>query len=127
MYPDDFDELGIEPLSCELDTFIINVHDDERFSDLRGIGELSRKLLQTKKYLSFPHLYLLVKLALLLPVSTSTIERVFSVMKIIKTNLRNRTSDGFLNDTFITYFEDDLFETVSNDDIIYCFQNMKVR
>jgi len=36
LYPDDFDELGIEALSCELDTFIINVHDDERFSDLRG-------------------------------------------------------------------------------------------
>jgi len=41
--------------------------------------------------------------------------------------LRNRISDEFLNDTVITYFEDDLFETVSNDDIMYRFQNMKVR
>ena len=127
LYPDDFDELGIETLSCELDTFIVNVHDDERFSDLRGKGDLSRKLLQMKKYLSFPRLYLLVKLALILSVSTSTVERVFSAMKIIKTNLRNRISDEFLNDTAITYFEDDLFETVSNDDIMYRFQNMKVR
>ena len=70
---------------------------------------------------------LLVTLALLLLVSTSTIERVFSAMKIINTNLRNRISDEFLNDTIITYFEDDLFETVSNDDIMYRFQNMKVR
>ena len=54
LYPNDFDELGIEAFSCELDTFIINVHDDERFSDLRGTGELSRKMLQMKKYLSFP-------------------------------------------------------------------------
>ena len=46
-------------------------------------------------------------------------------MKIIKPNLRNRISDEFLNDTVITYFEDDLFETVSNDDIVYQFQNMK--
>ena len=65
LYPDDFDELGIEALSCELNTFIINVHDEERFFDLRGIGELSRKLLQTKKHMNFLHLYLLVKLALL--------------------------------------------------------------
>jgi len=91
--PDDFEELGIEALNCELDTFIINVHDDERFPDLRRIGELSRKLLQTKNYLSFPRLYLLVKLALLLKVSTSTVERVCSTI---------------------------------NDDIMYCFQNMKV-
>ena len=90
LYPNDFDELGIEALSCELDTFIINVHDDKRFSNLRGIGELSRKLLQTKKNTSFPHLYLLVKLALLLPISTSIVERVSSAMKIIKTNLHNR-------------------------------------
>ena len=109
LYPDDFDELGIEALSCKLDTFIINVHDDERFSELRRIGELLRKLFQTKKHMSFPHLYLLVKLALVLPVSTSIIERVFSTMKIIKTSLCNRISEGFLNDTIITYFEDDLF------------------
>jgi len=127
LYPDDFDELGIEALSCELDTFIINVHDDERFSDLKGIGELSRKLLQTKKHMSFPHLYLLVKLPLLLLVSTSTVERVFSVMKIIKISLRNKISDEFLNDTVITYFEDDLFKSVSNDDIMYRFQDMKAR
>jgi len=50
-----------------------------------------------------------------------------SMMKIVNTNLRNRTLDEFLNDTVITYFEDDLFETVSNDDSIYRFQNMKIR
>jgi len=66
LYPDDFNELGIEALSCELNTFIINVHDDGRFSNLRGIGALLRKLLQTKKHMGFPHLYLLMKLALLL-------------------------------------------------------------
>ena len=47
-------------------------------------------------------------------------------MKIIKINLRNRISDEHLNDTVITYFKDDLFEIVSNDDIMHRFQNMKV-
>ena len=42
-------------------------------------------------------------------------------------NLRNRISDELLNDTVITYFDNDIFETVSNDDIMYRFQNMKVR
>jgi len=110
LYPADFDGLGIEALSCELDTFIINVHDDERFSELRRIGELLRKLFQTKKHMSFPPLYLVVQLALPLPVSTSTVERVFSAMKIIKTSLRNRISDEFLNYTVITSFEDDFLK-----------------
>jgi len=79
--------------------------------------------------MNFPHRYLLVKLALLLLVFTSLIERIFSAMKIIKTNLRNRISN-FLNDTVITYFEDDFFESVSNDNIMllmYHFRDMMAR
>ena len=77
--------------------------------------------------MSFPHLHLLLKLALILPVSTATVERVFSAMKFIKTKLRNSISDEFLNDTVITYFELDLFQSLSNDDIMLYFQNMRPR
>jgi len=127
LYPDDFDDLAIEALDCELDTFIGNVHDDVRLANMTGLAEFSRKLVQTKKHLSFPHLHLLLKLALILPVSTATVERVFSAMKFIKTKLRNRISDEFLNDTVITYFELDLFQSLSNDDIMLYFQNMRPR
>ena len=48
-------------------------------------------------------MYLLLKLALFLSVSTATVEKVFSSMKYIKTNLRNRISDELLNDTIITF------------------------
>jgi len=95
LYLGDFDELVIEEPNCDLDTFIIHVHDNEGFSDLRGIGKLLMKLLQTKKHMSFPHLYLLVKLALLLSVFTLIVERVLSTMKIMNTNLRNRILDDF--------------------------------
>jgi len=127
LYPDDFDDLGIEALGFELDTYIDNMRDDERFSDLNGHGELSTRMIKKKKHLSFPHVYLLLKLALILPVSTATVERVFSSMKYIKTNLRNRISYEFLNDTVITYFEDDLFKSISTDDILHRFQNMRSR
>ena len=124
LYPDDFDELGTEALGFELDTYINNMRDDERFSNLNGFGELSTSMIKKEKHLSFPHIYLWLKLALILPISTTTVERVFSLMKYIKTNLRNRISDEFLNDTVITYFEDDLFKSVSIDDILHRFQNM---
>jgi len=32
-----------------------------------------------------------------------------------------------LNDIVITYFEDDLFENLSTNDILHCFQNMRSR
>ena len=48
-------------------------------------------------------------------------------MKIIKTKLRNKISDEFINDIVVTYFECDLFQNLSNDDIMRRFQNMKPR
>jgi len=121
LYPDDFHDLAIETLACKLDTFITNVHDDARSSNMTGLAEFSRKLVQTNKHLSFSHLRLLLKLALILLVSTTTVERVFSAMKFIKTKLRNRISDEFLNDTVITYFDIDLFQSLSNDDMMLYF------
>jgi len=127
LYPNDFDDLAIEALACELDTFIANVHDDVRLSNMIGPGELSKNLVQTKRHLSFPNLHLLLKLALILPVSTATVEKVFSAMKFIKNKLHNRISDEFLNDTIVTYFEIDLFKSLSNDDIMLHFQSMRSR
>jgi len=102
LYPDDFDELGVEVVDFELDTYIDNMRDDERFSNLNELSELSTRMIKKKKHLKLPHMYLLLKSALIPLVSTVTIEGMFSSMKHIKTNLRNRISYKFLNDTAIT-------------------------
>jgi len=47
--------------------------------------------------------YKLLKLALLLPVATASVERVFSDMNVVKSNLRNKMSDQWLNDRLVTY------------------------
>ena len=78
---------------------------DERYSSLSTLGDFSKTLVQSGLYMSCPHFYKLLMLALTFPVSTATVERVFSAMKIIKTELRNKISDEFLNDTVVTYFE----------------------
>ncbi|CAO2817285.1 unnamed protein product [Amaranthus hypochondriacus] len=127
LYPDDFDYLALDCLSFELDTFIDNFSTDKRFSSLSTLGEFSKTLVQSGLYKSCPHFFKLLKLALILPVSTATVERVFSAMKIIKTELRNKISDEFLNDTVVAYFECDLFQSLSNEDIMRRFQNMKTR
>ena len=80
-----------------------------------------------KEAFELSHLHQLLKLALILPVSTATVERVFSAMKFIKTKLRNKISDEFLNDTVVTYFEIDIFKSLSNHDNMLYFQNMRSR
>ena len=99
----------------------------QRVLKLKGIGDLFKKLVETRKNIVYPLVYLLVKLALLLPVATATVERAFSAMKFIKNRLRNRMGDQWMNDCLVTYIENDVFDSIDNELIMQRFQNMKSR
>jgi hypothetical protein len=89
-FPSEFENINITTLGYQLDTYIHYVRLDNRFHNVRNLNELSKKLVETKKKDSvYFYVYLLLKLALILPVTTSTVERAFSAMNIIKTKLRN--------------------------------------
>jgi len=47
--------------------------------------------------------YKVLKLALLLPVATVSVERVFSTMKVVKSNLCNKMGDQWLNEMFLFF------------------------
>nr|XP_016509660.1 PREDICTED: zinc finger MYM-type protein 1-like [Nicotiana tabacum] len=83
LYPDDFDENITVTLKNQLETYIV---------------DLSVTLVKTKKHLNYPFVFYLVKFALLLPVATATVERTFSAMKLIKSELRNRMNDEFMSE-----------------------------
>jgi len=72
-------------------------------------------------------IYELLKLTLLLPVATASVERVFSDMKVVKSNLCNEMDDQWLNDCLVTYIERDVFLTISNDVILAHFQQIDKR
>ncbi|XP_059295382.1 uncharacterized protein LOC132048702 [Lycium ferocissimum] len=127
-YPDDFDEFSMGPLENQLASYIIDVRDlDERFSDLKGLCDLSKRLVQTKKHSNYPLVFRLVKLALLLPVATASVERAFSIMKFINNDLRSRMNEGYFGGCLVPYVEKDVFNRISNDVIIKTFQEMKPR
>ncbi|XP_049365265.1 uncharacterized protein LOC125830087 [Solanum verrucosum] len=126
LYPDDFDGSNMRALENQLVNYIIDVRDiDERFSNLSGPGELSRKLVETKKHLNYCLIFLLVKFVLLLPIAIATVERTFSAIKIIKNDLRNRMDDEFLDGCIVPYVEKKVFKDVSNECIMKIFQEIK--
>ncbi|OMO89611.1 hypothetical protein CCACVL1_07738 [Corchorus capsularis] len=53
---------------------------------------------------------ILIRLLLTLPLSTTTTERAFSTMKIVKIRLRNKMEDGFLVDNLVVYIEREIAE-----------------
>jgi hypothetical protein len=67
------------------------------------------KLVQTNRHNVYDLVYLLLKLVLILPVATASVERAFSTMNFVKNRLRNRMNDGLLDDCLVTFIERDVF------------------
>jgi hypothetical protein len=75
-------------------------------------------MVETEKHLVFPLVYKLMELALLLPVSTASVERAFSAMKIIKSKLRNKMNNVWFNNLMICYTEREIFKDLEDDAIV---------
>ncbi|XP_070677970.1 uncharacterized protein [Malus domestica] len=99
LYPQDFDRMDLMNLPIQLDNYIHDMKMHSEFSSLRGIGDLAKELVKTGRCASYILVYKLLTLALVLPVATALVERVFSAMKIVKTQLRNKMGDQWLSDS----------------------------
>jgi hypothetical protein len=84
-------------------------------------------MVELERHVMFPLVYRIIELALLLPVATATVERAFSAMKIIKTELRNKMIDGSLNDLMVCYIERQIYKGFDLQQIKKVFQNKKNR
>ena len=93
----------------------------EEFSAFRGIGQLVKKMVEMKKNVSYPLIYSLVTLALILLVTTATVEIAFLTMNKIKNRLRNQIGDQWMNDCLVTYIEKDIFKTIKWEEIMQRF------
>ncbi|XBI34910.1 hypothetical protein VPH35_120661 [Triticum aestivum] len=126
-YPMDISSTYLIRLEFQLTNFIDDMRQDDRFRNASNIGELSIMLVATKKHVLYGLVYLLIKLILILPVATASVERVFSAMNLVKNKLRTTMSDDRLNDCLVTFIERDVFMEVSEDDIVDTFMAMQKR
>jgi len=85
-------------LELQLDTYIDDLREDDRFQGLNSLSELTIKLVETQKHDFYGRAFLILKLlALILPVAITTMERVFSELNLVKNQTRNRICDELLN------------------------------
>lgn len=124
---DDFSLDDRKAIKDQLATFIIHVRRLEEFRVCHDLASLAIKMVELKRHIVFPLVYRLIELAMLLPVATASVERAFSSMKIIKTELRNKMSDGWLNDLMVVYIEREIFKGIDLESIKKAFQKKKDR
>ncbi|KAH6762712.1 hypothetical protein C2S52_020145 [Perilla frutescens var. hirtella] len=126
-YPWDFSTTDCLFLLQQLSNYIVNVRRDPQFSTISNWGMLAHEMVKSGKSLVFPLVYRMIELALVLPIATASVERVFSAMKIVKTDLHNRMADEWMNDSLVVYIERDMFLTIENEPILQRFQSMDTR
>jgi hypothetical protein len=126
-YPLDFSEQEKINLIFQLKRFQLDMLNDLKLKKLSSIAELCRGLIETEKSERYHLIDRLIRLVLTLPVSTTTTERVFSVMKVIKTRLRNKMDDEFLANSLVVYIEREIFKSFNSDLILDDFVSLKTQ
>jgi hypothetical protein len=107
-YPQDFTEQEKIILRFQLDHYRLDVSNFRKIEDYNLIDKL-------------------IRLVLTLPVSTATIERAFSVIKLVKTILRSIVEDEFLADNLVVYIEKEIAKDFTTEMIMDEFYSMKYR
>lgn len=126
-YPEDFNDHEKLLIRMELKHFEHNVVRHPEFKQLGSISRLCQWLVETRKSETYFLVYRVVLLVVTLPVSTATTERAFSAMNIVKTRLRNKMEDEFLNDALVLLIEKEIAAKFSSDSIVDDFKDLKER
>ncbi|KAJ1261742.1 hypothetical protein BS78_09G054600 [Paspalum vaginatum] len=127
IYDEDFSFVDRSNIRDQLGNYIIHVRRIDAFASCHDLGSLAIKMVELERDRAFPLVYRLLELALILPVATALVERAFSAMHFIKTDLRNKMSDDWLNDLILCYIEKENFKGLDNDKIKKRFQSIKNR
>ncbi|KAG9458134.1 hypothetical protein H6P81_002642 [Aristolochia fimbriata] len=123
-YLDDFTEQEKHHLKYELQHYELDVRCQIDLQEVKTIGELCQKLVETGKATILDRL---LRLLLTLPILTTTTERAFSPMSIVKTKLQSWMEDEFLGDYLVTNIEKEIAEKIDTNSIIDDFNDMKER
>jgi hypothetical protein len=126
-YPLDFSEQEKINLRYQLRYFKFDVLIEPTLQNLSSIVELCQRLAKTEKLKIYYLIDRLIRFILTLLVSITTTERVFSVMKIVKTRLRNKMENDFLANSLVLYIEKEIVENFDLDSILDDFVLLKDR
>ncbi|XP_058749702.1 uncharacterized protein LOC131622680 [Vicia villosa] len=122
-----FSKFDVDKLARLANIYHADFSDDDRETIKDQLETYVFQMVQTEKHLVFPLVYKLIELALILSVSTTSVVRAFSTMKIIKSKLCNKINDVWFNDLMVCYTEREIFKPLDDVDIIRTFTSKKSR
>lgn len=123
LYKDDInDELGEECLV--LKSFLNTVKEK---IDISSALNLLNYIYTNDLITAFPNIYTAIHIFLTIPVSNASGERSFSILKLVKTYLRNSLGNNNLTSLALLSIEEELLQKINTDSIINEFLDSKAR
>jgi hypothetical protein len=120
-YPADFSSQERAQLESQLPHFQLDVCNHPNLNTLPSLADLTAGLVKTGKVSMYSMVDRLLRLVITIPVSTATMERAFSAMKLIKTCLLNKMGDDFLRHYMVVYIGKEIAAKINVDEIINLF------
>jgi hypothetical protein len=124
-YPADFSQQEIYGLEQQLKHFVVDTSNDDELKNVSTLTTLCRCLVETGRHSIYNLIDRLLRLLVTLPVSTASAECAFSTLKIIKTRLRNKMEDDFLDNSLLVNIEREITEKYNNEDVLAHFTGKK--
>jgi len=95
--------------------------------NISTLVDLCQGFVQIGRHIIFNLVDRLIRLLVTLLVSTTTAERIFSIMKIVKTRLCNKIEDQYLANSLLVQVDGEIVEHYTYDDIISDFKDLRNR
>ena len=96
----------------------MDARSDARFREMNAVSDLSVKMVETGKNTVYPLVYLLLKLALILPGTPATAKTASSALKFIDGTMMKEPCNQRISDCLLLFLQRDIFERVTNDAVI---------
>jgi hypothetical protein len=125
IYAGDFDIGELTVLPNQLRQFVNRARRTPDFLGCTELGKVAEIIVKNNMHTSYKLVYGLIELTLILLVATASVERIFLAMSVIKTDLRNKMGNVWLNDLMICYNEKEIFRKIDNEKIKKRFQEIK--
>jgi hypothetical protein len=121
-YSHDFSTIDREIIKEQLHVFIRHVGSTSEFSSCCDLGTLAMMMLKNEAHLTFPLVYRLIELLLILPVATATTERAFSARNL---EFCKEISNEWCSDMMVCNVEKELFKGIGDENILHYFESTR--
>jgi hypothetical protein len=120
-YPTNFSNQQRAQLESQLPHFQLDMCNIPELSTMSSLAHMIKELFKLGTSSMYPMVDRLLRLVVTLPVSTTTVMRVFSGVKLCKTRTRNKMGDDYLQSYVSIYIEKELAAKISSLDIMEAF------